>query len=340
MNIGIIGFGKMGMLHGGLLNSMDDVNVVAVTDTSRFVLSAFKSVMPNMKYFTTYKKMIDTCELDAVIIATPSFSHCEIAKYALSKNINVFIEKPLASSASQAKELYDAVKNTDLISMTGFCMRYAPTYIQGKKIIDDGVIGEISEVKAGIYVSDVLEEHKGWRYDKKISGGGVLIDFTIHMVDLLNYYFGRIDTVKVNTTKIYSKDVEDEVSAEITFESGIKSQLDSSWSNPNYRKSYYKIEIAGSKANMTVTDQEVIIKYKDDTVEKYTNPDLYEGYYLDIGGPLFSVEMESFINAVRNKAKIETDIEHGYYIQSVIDKMYESAEKKISIKIEGDNSND
>ena len=338
LKIGIIGFGKMGMLHGALLNSINGVEIIAITDTSKLLLSAFKSVMPSVKYFIKYKEMIDTCKLDAVIIATPSFNHVEIAMYAAEKGLHLFIEKPLSFDYQSAKELTKYIKGKNIKSLVGFCLRYVPTFDKAKQIIDSGEIGRIENVSAKMFIADVLEEHNGWRYNKKISGGGVLIDFGVHMIDLLCWYFSNVKSVCAETKKLYSKEVEDEIYAEIVFENSIKAIFESSWSKPEYRKSYSRIEIEGETANMIVTDQTIDIIYKNKPSEKITYPDVYKGEYVDIGGINFSIQMRTFYELINDSTNTNIDIYQACYVQKIVDLLYKSAENNSILNLsEGEN---
>lgn len=325
IKVGIVGFGKMGMLHGGLLNALPDVSIEAITDTSKLVLRGFKSVFPSVKCFTSYEKMLDQCSLDLVIVATPSFNHVPIALQAINRNMHVFVEKPLSNSLQSALELAKIRNSGKLITMVGFCMRYNPMFAKGKQIVDAGELGEIFEAYAYMYCSDIMSEQNGWRFNPQISGGGVLIDFGIHMVDMLYYYFGQISTVAGTIQKIHSSQVEDEVSAELEFRNGVKARLHSSWSNPEYRKPYYKLVVAGSKGKMTITDQELSIERPGAEPEKLYYPDLYEGVHIDIGGPHFSKQMKDLVDAIRRKESPQTDITTGIYIQHVVESIYASA---------------
>ncbi|MCS7462975.1 Gfo/Idh/MocA family oxidoreductase [Paenibacillus doosanensis] len=323
MRVGIIGFGKMGMLHGALLHSIENVELVAITDTSKFVLNGFKSLFPNIRVFTSYEKMIDSCDLHAVIIATPSFNHVSIAKYALERGLDLFIEKPLSNTLKDCKELLQLAQNRNAVVMIGFCMRYNPMFAKGKEIVDSRIVGDIIKADAYIYCSDVLSQQSGWRFDPAISGGGVLIDFAVHMVDLLYHYFGNASAVSGNISSVYSRQVEDETTAELYFQSGLQATLHASWSKPEYRKPFYKIEIAGSLGSLSITDQDIQLNVGG--IEKTYYPEHYEGYYIDIGGPHFSKQMESFVKSVQTRQEPKANLTAGLHTQNIINAIYTSA---------------
>jgi myo-inositol 2-dehydrogenase/D-chiro-inositol 1-dehydrogenase len=90
MKIGIIGLGKMGMLHGALINKINGCSLVAISDTSKMLTKAFQSIMPNVSFFNNYHKMFENSQLDGVIITTPSASHVSIARAAAEKKNWVF----------------------------------------------------------------------------------------------------------------------------------------------------------------------------------------------------------------------------------------------------------
>lgn len=333
LRVGIIGYGKMGILHGALVNGSQKAKVVAICDKSWVMRFGIKKVYPSVKTFSDIKNMLDKVELDAVIISTPTFNHVESAILCIEKNCDLFIEKPLASSYEDAEKLYKLALEKDIKIQVGFCSRFAPSIVKGKEYLDAGIIGKAVEAKAVIYIADVLEQHSGWRYSKAVSGGGVLMDFGIHMLDQLCWYFGKVDTVQAQAKKIYSKEVEDEVQASISFLQGTKVEFETSWSKEAFRKTYIRLEIKGSKGSMIVTDQTLdIFDGEGKQVENLVYPDLYGGAYMDVGGILYSKQMEAFLNAISNQES--TNLESAVYVQKVIKMIYQSAEQSQKISVD------
>jgi predicted dehydrogenase len=326
LKVGIVGFGKMGMLHGALLKPMEDVEITAIADTSKIILHAFKTLLPGTAFYTSHRKMFEECGLNAVVIATPSFSHAPVALDAIANGIDVFVEKPLANSIESAQALRAAAKEKNAVSMVGFCLREAPSFQKGKSLLSAGAVGKVEKVRAEMFIADVLAPQKGWRYKKEIAGGGVLMDFGIHILDLLFWYFGPVASVSAVAKSLYSKEVEDEIEGDIEFRSGVTAAVATSWSNPNFRKSYSRIEVTGETGVLTVTDQTVqIVNRRTGAEERLTFPDLYRGYHIDIGGSLYSTQMVKFVEAVRTRANPESSIESAYNVQRIVDTMYLSA---------------
>jgi len=325
MKFGIIGFGKMGILHGALLNSMDGVELSAICDSSKTVVKAFGKLKPNVACFVDYKKMIDTSDIDAVIVSTPTFLHAPIAQYAAQKKLHVFLEKPLALNAEEGKGIKKVVSDNNTKLMVGFSLRYNPSCMMAKQAIASGEIGQITQVRVEAFLSDVMREEKGWRFKKALSGGGVVIDFTIHAIDFLVWLLGPIAKLEASARSIVSREVEDEVQCDVTFENGALAQLKSSWSNPSYRKSYFRVVLEGSKGTIDVTDQTIETIRDDGEKKKLYYPNLYDGYYIDIAGANFSSQMLDFKQYCMGEKTIETDIDAALYVQHIIDGIYTSA---------------
>ena len=323
--IGIIGFGKMGMLHGALFNRLPGVELVAVADTSPFVLKIFHSLAPAVTCFASYEAMIAEMRLDALVIATPSSSHVPIALFALEHNLDLFIEKPLSNDLESAQALYAKAKTKPIVSMVGYCLRYMPTFERAREALRSNTIGALKRIEAEMYISDVLSPQSGWRYDPLKSGGGVVIDFTVHMLDLLYWFFGRPSNVEATTSKLYSKLVEDE--AVITFRYADKKEalVKTSWSSAEHRKSYSKMRIIGELGEIIVTDQTLHMIDRDGRTTKESSAGMYHGYYFDIGGPNYSVQALKFAEAIERRANPEADIESALVVQYLVSGVYESA---------------
>ncbi len=333
LRAGIIGFGKMGILHGALVNGSNVAEVVAICDKSKVMKFGIKRVYPKAKVFSDVDEMLSSSNLDIVIISTPTFNHFESATKSLRSGCHVFIEKPLALSYEEAQAIAEEAKKSNRIVQVGFCDRFAPSIRKAKSFVEQGKVGDIERVVANIYAADVFEAHTGWRYNKKLSGGGVLIDFGIHMVDWLCWYFGAVKKVTAQQKMIYSKEVEDEVSAKFWFENGITADYECSWSKEGYRKAYHRMEIYGTKGKMVVTDQTIdIFDSSDNKVEDYVYPDLYDGAFMDVGGLLFSKQMEAFLDAVNTST--QSNLDSSVYVQKVVERLYESAEKECEITVD------
>jgi len=330
--VGVVGFGKMGMLQGALANSIEGMTLSAICEKSLLLAFGIKTIKKDVKVFSDYKKMIDKSSLDAVIITTPTFNHFDAASYAIQNGISVFIEKPVTRTYDEAHRLYDMAKNLDISAYVGFSYRHMPSIKKGKEILDNEELGHIKSVRASIYSSDILAESNGWRFHPQMSGGGVLIDFGIHMIDMLYWYFGQIESLHARKRKIFSRLVEDEVSAEIVFSNGLSCEMETSWSREEYRKPYPLLVIEGDEATLKVTDH-IVELTKNGSTTILTEPDLYQGSFVDIGGIAYSTQMQDFCNSILFQTKDKNGLKEALYVQRIIDSMYTSSQENITILI-------
>ena len=119
--------------------------------------------------------MLKTEKLDGVLIASPVSSHILFIIYVSEKQIPFLLEKPLSINCEEAITINK--KNggkTIILNMIGYCYRFIDSFREGKKIFDSGCLGNIQRIYARIYISQLFQKGKGWRYDPSISGGGVL----------------------------------------------------------------------------------------------------------------------------------------------------------------------
>ena len=166
LQVGIIGMGKMGLLHSGILNSLPQVKVKAIADPEKFVTGIFKS-NSNIETFSDYKKMIENSKLDLIYITTPVNLHIPIATYCVEKKINFFVEKPLGKNAEECENLCTKLENEKVVNMVGFYLRYAETFVTTKKLLENKIIGNITNIKSSVYQSQFLKKPSGWRFKKE-----------------------------------------------------------------------------------------------------------------------------------------------------------------------------
>lgn len=333
MRIVVIGIGKMGMLHAGIMNGLEGVELCAVSDASKFLLGAAGSLKKNLTVYSDYLSMLDKEKPEAAVIATPVFLHIPMAAECTKRGIPFFLEKPLCLNSAEAKGLLLEIKQKNLTTMVGYMMRYAETFMKAKAILESGVLGRLVAFNASSYVSQLFKRGKGWRYSKKESGGGVVVSQATHLIDLLRWYFGHVDLVSAHTKGWYSAEVEDFAHVHFEFESGLMGWLDSSWSVRHHRLLQINIELHTENGSLFVSDDfvKLFLDNKSNEFESgWTNlfkPDLFQGVEIDVGGPQYTRQDIDFISAVRAYGEVESDVKNAYEVQKIVDAIYTSAAK-------------
>ena len=203
---GIIGTGFIGAVHIETLRRLGNVEVAALTDTCNAKETAEKLNIPS--YFSDYKKMIDSVELDTVHICTPNNTHYEIAMYAMDHGISVICEKPMCTTIKEAEALVAKAAEKGLVNGINFHNRFYPMNNHLKNIIRDGELGDIFSI-TGNYTQDWLlfDTDYSWRLSAKESGNTRAVsDIGSHWMDLAEYVTGqKIVAVNADFSTIHAK---------------------------------------------------------------------------------------------------------------------------------------
>jgi predicted dehydrogenase len=333
LEVAVIGFGKLGLLHAGLVNGLPGSRLAAAVDSNGTLLKALKSRMEGVRTYSDHRALLKDGRIDAAFIATPTATHVEIALDCVSAGIPVFIEKPLAASAVQAQPLVAALKHRPAATMVGYMGRYIATFAKAKAIVAEGALGPLQMLRASMYSAQLFRPGKGWRYDKAVSGGGVLITQASHLIDNLRWLFGEVSLASGHASTHYAATVEDHVHAWLQFRSGLRGFIDASWSARHHRTPTIAIHVQGAHGTLDVDDDGVRL-FLDDAAgpfpagwSEWRKPDLYEGVVFDIGGPHYTLQAEAFLAAVRGGPAPESDVPSAYATQRIIDAIYRSAER-------------
>ena len=209
LKVGIVGYGKVGKIRHECINNNPYSEVIGICDIDENVLNNSSVV-----YYTDYNKLLDACP-DMIFVCTYNRDIPKISIDAIARGIHVFSEKPPGRTLEDVKAIYDtAVENPGVKVKFGFNHRYHEVVIEAKSIVDRGRLGKVMWLR-GIYGKAGGPGYdNGWRNNRDISGGGILIDQGIHMLDLFRYFSGEYDEVKSFINSSYWKvDVEDNVFA-------------------------------------------------------------------------------------------------------------------------------
>lgn len=224
IKIGIAGLGKIGKVRVSEIEKREDAEIVACFDTDKSVKNDFK-----YKVVSTFEDLLNE-DIDAVFICTYNNVLAEYTKLALSRGKHVFCEKPPARTTKELLEVIEVEKSTDRILKYGFNHRFHYSVMEAKKIIDSGKMGNLLWMRGVYGKAGSIDYHKNWRNYRKFSGGGILIDQGIHMLDLMMFFAGETFP-HVNsfvTTSFWDIKAEDNAFAIMQTESKVTAMLHSS----------------------------------------------------------------------------------------------------------------
>ncbi|WP_269540900.1 Gfo/Idh/MocA family protein [Cerasicoccus fimbriatus] len=224
VRLGIIGLGTMGNIHARniLEGRASGLTLAAIADADEARLSVFSE---SVAKFTDSTTMMDSGQVEAVLIATPHFSHTPLGIAALERNLHVLVEKPISVHKADCEKLIRAHTNPDLVFGAVFNQRCTPHYRKLRELIQSGQLGEIQRVNWTItdwYRTDTYYRMGSWRATWKGEGGGVLLNQCPHNLDLLQWLFGMPKklTAICQFGRHHDIEVEDDVTAMLEFANG------------------------------------------------------------------------------------------------------------------------
>ena len=195
LKVGIIGTGSISAMHieGYLKNP--NVELYAFCDINEAQLKKMAAKYGITRTYTDCNEMLKLKELDAVSVCTWNSAHAPCTIAALNAGKHVLCEKPMATSAAEAREMLEAAKRNHKLLMIGFVRRYGNDCRIVKDFIDKDFIGDIYYAKATYLRRN--GNPGGWFGDKSRSAGGPLIDLGVHVIDLTRYLMGNPKPVSI-----------------------------------------------------------------------------------------------------------------------------------------------
>ena len=333
----IIGLGKMGLSHAAIVGAHQDVEMVAVCDTSALVLNAFKK-FSKVKTYDDYKVMIEKESLDFVLIATPTRFHYPMVKYALENGLHVFCEKPFSLSVHEGEELVHLANSKNLANQIGYHNHFIGTFRELKRLVQSGVLGELYHFIGEAY-GPVVTKEKGstWR-SKPEEGGGCLYDYASHVLNLIQEIIGRpVKATGSQLKSVYSRGVEDAVYGSLILENGLSGLLSVNWSDETYRKMSTSITVQGKNGKIICDATEIKIFLKEPikslglekgwTIKYITDFAIPVNFYLR--GEEYSAQIDHFVDCIKSKKQVTyNSFEQGLYTDKVIEMIVTDSKKQ------------
>ena len=174
-------------------------------------------------------------ELDAVVVCSPTAQHRRHVEAAASAGCHVFSEKPIATTVDDAQAMITACRDAGVQLHVAFVIRFLPHVRSIKKAIDSGSLGEVVGIRAGNRGRPPLPPHyPAWITQAHESGGGALIDHSVHLTDVVRHLTGReVTSVAAETgALLWGAGVEDCALLSLVLDNGAVAGLDPSWSVP------------------------------------------------------------------------------------------------------------
>ncbi|WP_413375018.1 Gfo/Idh/MocA family protein [Alkalihalobacillus sp. 1P02AB] len=246
MKIGMMSFAHMhAHSYANSLMKLSNVELVGIFDDDvKRGEEAAKQYQT--KHFCDQKIFLEE-EMDAVIICSENVRHKEMVLNAAKANKHILCEKPIATTVEDAKTMIQVCEEHDVILQIAYPVRFSSPIQQLKQRIDNGELGEIVAFRT----TNRGQNPGGWFIEKAQSGGGAVLDHTVHMVDIMRWYLGKevTEVYAVVDSYFHDIDIDDAGILTLEFENGVIATHDSSWSRfPQYPTfGDATIEVIGTK---------------------------------------------------------------------------------------------
>jgi myo-inositol 2-dehydrogenase/D-chiro-inositol 1-dehydrogenase len=189
LRIGLIGCGHMGrIVQLNILRRLPHVEVVALAEPDALRREAANRQIPLATAFADYHELLDQPEVDAIIICLPNALHADAAINALQSGKHVYLEKPLATNLDDGRKLLDAWRHSGQVAMIGFSYRFNPLHQEVGRLLQTGRLGEL--IGARSVFTTAPHRVPEWK-QRRVTGGGALLDLASHHVDLVRFWFDQ-----------------------------------------------------------------------------------------------------------------------------------------------------
>jgi len=316
LNWGLIGAGDIVRKRvAPAINALENCQLIAVSRNRADLAEGFAKEFGAEKWFADWRELLKDEEVEAVYIATPVFLHKAQTVAAAENGKHVLCEKPMALNAKDCEEMIAACKANNVKLGIAYYRRFYPVIERIKQIIASNEIGKISvaQMNAFEFFNPPFNHPRFWLLEKEKSGGGPMMDFGCHRLEVLMNLFGQVSQVKsVVGNAVFKRETEDTAIASLKFESGV-------FANVTVTHAAFEpkdtLEIFGTKGTVSVPvlNKETIIIKTENGERTEIHPN-----HANVHQPL----IEDFTNAVLNDRDPQITGETGKIIAELEDEIY------------------
>lgn len=327
LRVGVIGCGRISVMHFAAINALDGVELVACCDIKldRANEAADKY---NVKAYVSYEEMLNIEKLDAVHICLPHYLHSQVACYAFSRKVNVLTEKPMDVDFASAKKAVEEAERCGVLFGVIMQCRYNNSSKLVKEAISSGKLGKILSARSVLTWTrpDSYYAESDWKGTWEKEGGGVVIDQAIHSIDLVHWLIGaEVDNVSCSmANRAHQKvNVEDTAEGLIEYKNGIKYGF---YCMNNYAcDEPIEIRLCCEKGKVIFGYDDAYIYYEDGSVEESHQElkDVVPEGGKDYWGFQHVRQIEQFYKACRGEEPLDISGAEALKTHSIIMKLYE-----------------
>jgi len=312
LKVGIAGYGIIGKRRRHYIDKHPNLETVAICDVT---IEKSVNKVEGVRSYHYYVNLLQE-DLDILFVCLPNYLSSEVTIAALKKGLHVFCEKPPGKNVQDIKNVIAVEKQFSKLKLKyGFNHRYHKSVLEALRIVDSCSMGKLINIRGVYGKSMVVPFGKGWRSQKEMSGGGILLDQGIHMLDLINQFSDKIIEVKSFVdNNFWNHNVEDNAYALLKDKNGSVIFLHSSatqWQHcfrMDITLSEGFIELHGIlSGSKSYGEERIVIGEKDSTQIKGQMKTTIIRYLNDCS---WEMEINEFVDSVINDIPIKVGTSH------------------------------
>jgi predicted dehydrogenase len=324
--VAIIGAGNMGRTRAREILRSPGSRILIVADTDLARAQELAGTV-DAEASNDWQECLLDPRIDVAVISTPTKFHAQAAILALNNGKHVLCEKPLARSVAEATQVIESAVNSRRVLKVGFNYRYLDHILQAKSLLDSNALGPLYFLRCryGHGGRPGYEEH--WCTDRELSGGGVLLEQGIHILDLVRYLLGEPARVMGSVSRFFWNfpDVEDNCFLLLETENDQAAQIHVSWTQWT---NVFSLEIFGRDGFLELSGRDghygppklVCSKRKAD----HSRPE-QEIFEYSSQNNSWAREWSDFINAIETGIEPMGNGNDAFRAQQIVDAAYESS---------------
>ena len=329
MKIGMMSFAHLhaeAYIHN--LRAIPDVEIIGLADDDPQRGRHFAEMF-GARFFSSYEALLAE-QPDGVLVCSENVYHRPLVELAAQAGVHILSEKPLATTLADAQAMLAACQKAGVILMTAFPMRYSAPLLEVKARLDDGSLGKVYACNT-TNQGQMPRHHRSWFVDKKLAGGGAVMDHIVHLADLLRWSL-RSEVVEVYAQTnhiLHAETVEVETGglALLTMADGTFASIDCSWSKPlNYPTwGGLTMELISERGLTTVDAFSQNLNIYNQRAPSHT--------WTYWGSDANQAMVEEFVAAIREQRPPQVTGEDGYKALEIALAVYASADSGQPVKL-------
>ncbi|MCA9838115.1 MAG: Gfo/Idh/MocA family oxidoreductase [Trueperaceae bacterium] len=330
MRLGIMSFAHVhadGFLQ--ILRKLQDVEFVGFSDTDK-EQGKFFAELYGVPWFSSHEELLDQ-KLEGVVICSENANHLADVKLAAAAGVHILCEKPIATTLEDGLAIKEEIDKAGIKFMTAFPMRFDPSIVALKEMIERGDLGKIYAIN-GINHSEIPRRHRSWFADKKLAGGGAVMDHTVHLLDLYRWLLdSEASDLYAEVANPFTPDAEIDTAGLVTlsFANGVFASIDCSWSRPEAvypRWGHLKMEVIGEQGAIAVDAFNQYLNY-------YSKQNSRQANWLGWGSDSSTAMVQEFINSIKEDRDPSIGWKDGFEALKVALACYDAAKAKQVVKL-------